>query len=333
MKNNKKVLIIKFGALGDVLLAAGQVQAILARHHSEPITILTEPAMVPIFKAMTGAGRKGKKNKTKFIVIKRKHYWRLPWLIATLWRENFKRVYDLQTSGYSNRLYRWLLVKPLWNGVVKNIWQDKTKNRKTIHAVARFNRQLAAAGIRYVPLPNVDYLHGKKFPFFKKKFFMLVIGGSPSKIKRKQILPLKTYIAVARFLETKNVFSVLVGGALEHDRALEFVRAVPSAINLVGKTTLGDVAEIARQAEGVIGNDTGLTHLAALAQLPSPRGAPTKKRRAKKPIPIIVIIAPPAVPRLVRPLGNTKKSIHIVYRDNPEKITLADIVRFLPKRY
>ena len=256
MNNKKKVLIIKFGALGDVLLAAGQVQAIFARHHSDAVTILTEPAMVPIFKAMTQHGRKGKKNKINFIVIKRKHYWRLPWLIITLWRKNFKRVYDLQASGYSNRLYRWLLVKPLWNGVVKNIWQDKSKNRKTVHAVERFNHQLAAAGIHYVPLPNVDYLHGKKFSFFKKKFFMLVIGGSPSKIKHQQILPLETYVAVAKFLETKNIFSVLVGGRLEHARAMEFVGAVPSAINLVGKTTLGDVAEIARHAEGVIGNDT-----------------------------------------------------------------------------
>ncbi|MDI9314290.1 MAG: glycosyltransferase family 9 protein [Hydrotalea sp.] len=354
MNQQKKILIIKFGALGDVLLAAGQVRAIVARHAGDAVTILTEPAMVPLFKSMVQGGNMGKaakggnmgkgrkKAKVDFLTIKRKHYWWLPWLVVTLWARNFKRVYDLQTSGYSNRLYHLLLIKPLWNGVVKNIWQDKSRNRDAIHAVERFDRQLGYAGIGHVPPPNVDYLHGKKFSFFKKKFFMLVVGGSPSKIKRKQILPLETYIAVAKFLEAKNIFSVIVGGALEKSRAARFVAAVPSCINLVGKTTLGDVAEVARHAVGVVGNDTGLTHLAALAQLASPATSGQKKlrktkgkktRNNKKPIPIIVIIAPPAVPKLVRPLGDLKKSINIIYRDDPAEIKLGDILRHLPKRF
>ena len=338
MNHRKKILIIKFGALGDVLLSAGQVRGIVARHVDDNITILTEPVMVPLFRAMLQHGRGRQKLKVDFLTIKRKHYWRLPWLIITLWMRNFKRVYDLQTSGYSNRLYHLLLIKPLWNGVVKNIWQDKSKNRNAIHAVERFDRQLGYAGISHVPPPAVDYLHGKKFSFFKKKFFMLVVGGSPAKIKRKQILPLETYIAVARFLETKNIFSVVVGGVLEKSRAARFAAAVPSCINLVGKTTLGDVAEVARHAAGVIGNDTGLTHLAALAQLSPPTrlrkktGRKKKQKKTKKYIPIIVIVAPPAVPKLVRPLGVFKKSINIIYHPRPTKIKLVDILRFLPKR-
>lgn len=332
MKNQKKILIIKFGALGDVLLASGQVRAIIERHRGEEITILTEPNMVPLLKTMISYGKKYNKTKINFLQAVRKHYWCWPRLIITLWLRNYQRVYDLQTSGHTARLYRWLLVKPLWNGLVKNIWQDKNKQRQKLHAVERFDQQLSYAGIRHVPPPDVDYLQGKKFPFFRKKFFMLVIGGSSTKIRKKQILPLAMYIAVAKFLEEKNIFSVIVGGKhpIEKLRAEQFVRAVPSCINLVGKTTLGDIAEIARHAHGVVGNDTGVTHLAALARNMTERA---KRKKNKKTIPIIVVITPPAQPQVVRPMGPLKKSIHIIYRANPDVIRLQDITKLLPKSF
>ncbi|MGI9461750.1 MAG: glycosyltransferase family 9 protein [Alphaproteobacteria bacterium] len=329
MVQQKKILIIKFGALGDVLLASGQVGAIIKRHSGEKITILTEPAMMPLLKLIVHYGTKNKKTKIDFITVVRKHYWFLPFLILQLWFRNFYRVYDLQTSGYSNRLYYLLLVKPLWNGVVKNIWQDKSHNRDKIHAVERFNQQLVYAGINDIDLPHVNYLRGRQFSFFKKKFFILVIGGSLIKMRRKQILPLATYIAVAKFLEEKNIFSVIVGGNKEKKLGEEFSRAVPSAINLVGKTTLGDVAEIARYANGVVGNDTGITHLIALAKH-TPRLI--RYRKNKKSVPIIVIIAPPANPKVVRPLGDLKTSIRIIYRNNTKNITANDIINLLPKK-
>ncbi|MCX8515746.1 MAG: hypothetical protein ORN57_01950, partial [Alphaproteobacteria bacterium] len=169
-------------------------------------------------------------------------------------------------------------------------------------------------------------------------------------------LPLKSFIALAQWLEKKNIRSVLVGGKLEEKSAAALSAAVPSTINLVGKTTLGDVASLARHTRGCVGNDTALTHLIALAQIknrhhqpplkPKAKGKRTAKTMArrggrfdlKKSPPIITIITPPGRTVWGRPLSadgqthdHAASNVRVVYKNKASNITLTDITKALQK--
>ena len=62
-----------------------------------------------------------------------------------------------------------------------------------------------------------------------------------------------------------DMATVVVGTAAEQPLA----RAIPEAIDLTGRTDLGELTSLARAATIAIGNDTGPMHLFAAAGCPS----------------------------------------------------------------
>jgi len=90
-----KILIIKTGALGDVVMATALIRQIQQHHAQDELWLLTSPAYAEIFATWPGLnvatfGRKGIWNSLKAIV----------WIR----RRGFTRVYDLQSSDRSGFL-------------------------------------------------------------------------------------------------------------------------------------------------------------------------------------------------------------------------------------
>jgi len=57
--------------------------------------------------------------------------------------------------------------------------------------------------------------------------------------------------------------SIAIGTANEQEAIRDILKEAPHLIDLSGKTSLLEVAALARRAEIVVGNDTGPTHMAA----------------------------------------------------------------------
>jgi len=77
---------------------------------------------------------------------------------------------------------------------------------------------------------------------------------------------------IATYLINKGIKVVLTGGpsAEEVNYVTQFQQSLPSAvINLAGKTSLADLADIIKDAQLFIGPDTGTTHLAAATGTPT----------------------------------------------------------------
>src|SRR5262249_47913928 len=91
-----------------------------------------------------------------------------------------------------------------------------------------------------------------------------------NRAKDPRIWPVARYAAVARRLReiNQNVRPVLTGTRNERFLARAFSRTVPDAINLVGKTSLLELAALMRHLRVFATNDNGALHVACAADLP-----------------------------------------------------------------
>ena len=89
------VLIVKLGALGDVMIATPAIRAIQRAEHGRTIWLLTTPAFAPIFVHWPGLQVKSYPRKGVLAAVQ-----------ALWWihRRHFQRVYDLQGNNRSRML-------------------------------------------------------------------------------------------------------------------------------------------------------------------------------------------------------------------------------------
>lgn len=256
-----RILVIKLGALGDFLMALGPMQAIRRHHPGAEMVLLTrEP-----YRALAGAS-----GVFDEIWIDPAPRWSpLAWLRwrARLRRAGFTRVYDLQTSDRSAGYFR-LFPRgrvPEWSGKVRGAsHRHLYPADHRMHSIDRQRAQLAVAGIADVPLPDLSFLDGDLTGFvLPARFALLVPGSSPERPDKRW--PAGHYGALAGALAARGVVPVVVGGVAEEAEARVIREAEPAALDLTGRTDLGQVAALARRAELAVGNDTGPLHLMALA--------------------------------------------------------------------
>ena len=255
----QKVLVIKLGALGDLVLAFGPFAAIRAHHPEAEITLLTTPPFAAL------AGRAPWFDHV--VVDSRPAWWNLPGLLrlrATL--RGFERVYDLQTSGRSGRYFR-LAGRPIWSGIAPGAaLPHANPGRNAMHTVERQRDQLRHAGIVDVPLPELSWLTvgGPELP---QPYALLVPGAAPHRPGKRW--PAARFGALASRLSRLGLRPVIVGTAPDRPFAAEIRDACPAALDLTGRTSLLELGGVAARATVAIGNDTGPMHLAAAVGCPS----------------------------------------------------------------
>ena len=93
--HNTKILIIKFGALGDIILATPLLRRILAHYQGAAVTLLTAPAFAPLFHDWPGLA----------VEAQPRHglaaFWHtLRWIRS----QGFSRLIDLQSNDRSGFL-------------------------------------------------------------------------------------------------------------------------------------------------------------------------------------------------------------------------------------
>ncbi len=251
-----KILIIKFGALGDIILSQGAINAIIKKHGAENCTILTAPSFVELMKKIAPV---------KIITMDRRKTWALPYFGYKIKAMKFDAVYDLQTNSFTDILY-WFSGIKLWNGRVSNVWQDQNIYRDELNTPKRLAAQLVYGNIHESPDPSVDYLVSKKDFKLPQRYGLLAVGCSQNRLEKR--FPLEYYTKIAKSMIKQKIHPVVIGGKsesllgamLSHDT---------EATNLCNQTELHDIAQIARGATMAIGNDTGPMHIITMAGCPS----------------------------------------------------------------
>jgi ADP-heptose:LPS heptosyltransferase len=257
----KRILVIKLGALGDFCLAFGAFAAIRAAHPDAEITLLTTAPFAPL------AGRAPWFDR---VAVDRRAPW---WDLAQAWRlarqlRGFDFVYDLQTSSRSAS-YFWLAGRPPWSGVARGASHPHANPaRNRMHTLERQREQLAMAGLRDFPEPDLGWLAagGEKFAL-PAPYALLVPGAAAHRPAKRW--PAELFAALARHLAAIGLAPVLVGAEAERALGAAIRAAAPEAIDLIGRTELADLGPLAAGAALAAGNDTGPMHLIAALGRPA----------------------------------------------------------------
>jgi len=255
----RRVLVIRLGALGDFVMSFGPFAAIRRHHPDAHLTLLTTAPFVEL------AERSGWFDEV--LVDERPRWWQVDGILRlrrTL-RGGFDRVYDLQTSGRSG-LYFHLLgpgPKPEWSGIARGCSHpDTNPDRRRIHTVERQAEQLAQAGIPRVDVPELSWLDAEVGRFRLGDRHALVVPGGAAHRPEKR-WPAENYGKLAEQLLESDITPILIGGEADREAADIVGMHCPAAVDLVGRTSLFDVAAIARRSMFAVGNDTGPMHVIA----------------------------------------------------------------------
>lgn len=261
----EQVLIIKHGALGDIILASGHMKAIREAHPAAHITCLTGTSYAKLLSACPFLDEIWEDGKPK------------PWQVSDwlalrrkLRSRPFRWVYDLQTSGRSSR-YWWFLPwpKPHWSGIGAFVSHpQRGQERHRMHTVVRLNDQLHIAGIETDGKPDISWLEAPVDTLgLPRRYALIVPGGSAHRPEKRW--PPEHYASLCKAMAIIGVTPVLIGSGAEKD-VLEHIAAhVPDALNLAEKTSIAQLASLARGAVWAVGNDTGPMHVIAAANCPS----------------------------------------------------------------
>ncbi|WP_342627593.1 glycosyltransferase family 9 protein [Nguyenibacter vanlangensis] len=284
-----RVLVIKLGALGDLVQAFAPFAAIRAHHPDAAITLLTTAPFAELMRAAPWFDR--------VAVDARPSWWDVRGMLAL--RRTLRGhdvVYDLQTSGRSSRYFR-LAGRPPWSGIARGArWPHDNPHRNAMHTRSRQRDQLRRAGIAQVPDADLSWLAGGG-PVLPQPYALLVPGAAPHRPAKRW--PAERFGALAGHLLDRGLLPVVAGTAAEAPLAAAIRRACPAARDLTGRTGLADLAGLAARAVLAVGNDTGPMHLAAAMGCPA-----------------TVLFSRDSDPSLTAPLGRVPGQVRVIRVDD-----------------
>lgn len=264
----KKILLIKPGAIGDLLHISPTVHALKKRFPDAGIDIMVSSrGTVCLFE--------NSPHIRKVLYFDRKGEHRAWSRFRALWQDVRREGYDLVINFQRSTLKVWLLVLAAFPCRV--LVYHKTRQR-TVHAVSNHLETVAPLGIdpNSVKLDLEMFLSGEDEAFAEKliadkdlvgkRLLALNLGASHA-VNR---WPVEHFAALADLLfQESGVAVLLVGGSADRELA-DRVRVLLTApvVDLVGKTSLLQLGAVLQRCEVVVSGDTGPMHLATAVGTP-----------------------------------------------------------------
>jgi len=301
----KKILIIKHGSFGDVVLSLYPIFSIKHHFKKSNITVLTESKYKDIFKCIPFINNIKIDNRLGFFSI-------IQNIKLILWFKNqrFDWVFDLQTSRRTN-VYFFVfskLYKFYWSGIAKKSSHPHlNSNRTLLHTIDRHKQQLNVLGIKRFIEPDWSLFISKNKSFnIRKPYVIVVAGGSRHRLSKRW--KIENFLEVISFFSELNLLTVLVGGSDESSIIEEADQKRLKILNLINKTTFLDLATLSQEANIILGNDTGPMHFLVASS----------RQKTKN----IVLFGNASDPKLCAPRG---KNVVILQKENINEITPDEI--------
>ena len=266
MSGGRRILVIKLGALGDVVLSTALLARILEAHAADEVTLLTAPVYVDL---LSGFPR------LQIITYRRKGFIEMLRVMRWLLGQSFDVVYDLQGSLRS-RIMTLLTQAQKRAGPVPALayTHSPPPGNPGTHAFDRFNAVLLAAGldaalpVSQLPLSaaaasRVDaWLQQQDLS--DRRLVLMHAGASarwPSKC-----WPEPYFLQLAQALESRGMAVIWLGGEAEAELNRRLARL--SGIDASAVFNLGELAALAHSATFSMTNDSGPMHILSTAGLP-----------------------------------------------------------------
>lgn len=300
-ENLTKILIIKWGAIGDVIQSSFAINAILDAYPNSDIDVNTLPSSKKFFRHDKrinkiwgfnfGKGLKKLISTTKWLKIVKSNKYDL--------------IIDLQTNDRS-RIYlailRIFFSYPKFSIGNHSVYPYKINHNNKLSnnsPINLYQRTLLTIGIKIkslspslvisnnskIKIDNIIKSHSTK----NNKIIVFIPGSSKNnKIKRWGV---NNFIKLSSLLTKDDNTIILVGGNDDIDDCNQIEKTNKNIINLCNKLDLTDLIPLFDKSNIIIANDTGPTHLAACISKP------------------LIQITGPTNPLLVKPFGKNIISI------------------------
>ncbi|MCG8379798.1 MAG: glycosyltransferase family 9 protein [Proteobacteria bacterium] len=259
-----KILIIKLGALGDVIISTAVVKKILEHHQQDEISLLTTPAYKNLFSNF---------ENLNVIAFERKGFINTIKVISWIRRNKFERIYDLQSNDRST-IYCALSGVAYRAGNHPRFPYHVHPEKKYIgecHSFERLNQIITSAGIQaatplpYLPIPETVTKEVStwldKHGLLKKSFAILHAGSSPLHLKKRWPHFLELAKKINQTLEI-----VWIGG--NDDIELNELLSKETGINATGAFDILGLAEFGKRAKFAVTNDSAPMHILSCSQIP-----------------------------------------------------------------
>jgi ADP-heptose:LPS heptosyltransferase len=249
-----KILFVTSTRIGDAVLSTGLLDHLLARHADARITIACGPDAAPLFEAVPKLDR---------IIVVAKRRFSLHW--PALWAQTAGTVWDLVVDLRGSAL-AWLLM---------------ARRRRTYRAdgaaMHRVERYAGVLGLGEPPAPRIWRLPGHDAAAEKLiPAGVPVLAVAPTGNWRPKIWPAENFAELVRRLTGPDGIMAgariaVFGSADEREGTAAVMAAVApeNCIDLIGKVDLLTVSACLGRCALYVGNDTGLTHLAAASGVPT----------------------------------------------------------------
>ena len=262
----ENILIIRHGALGDLVQSTGPFRAIRRHHPRAYITLLTTTPFVVFMGGCPWIDEVWQDLRPKwFQLIDLLH------LRQRLCEGGFTRVYDLQTSSRSSFYIHAFFnnKQPEWSGIAFGASHlHANLQRDFMHTLDRQAEQLKMSGINDVPDPDLSWVKANIGQFGLLQPYALVAPGGAAHRPAKR-WPADYYLDLCQRLLAKSIQPVLIGGRDEVDLNGGIAARCSGIRDLADQTTIEELVVLARAAKLSIGNDTGPMHVAAAAGRPT----------------------------------------------------------------
>jgi lipopolysaccharide heptosyltransferase II len=255
-KQLKKILIIRFSSIGDIVLTTPVIRCIKQQLENCEIHYLTKRSFKSILEHNPYI--------TKLHLIEKD----VNEIIEDLKKENFDHIIDLHNNLRSLHV-KLALRKPAASFKKMNfkkwlIVRFKAKNIFLPHIVERYldaaknlNVKNDNKGLDYF-IPHGDEITLSTLPLTHQQGYIAFVIGAKHYTKQ---LPTEKIISICKKI---NSPIVLLGGKEDADRAVAIQNEVGEKIfNACGKFNLNQSASFVKQALKVISHDTGLMHIAS----------------------------------------------------------------------
>lgn len=257
----KKILIIRFSSIGDIVLTTPVVRCIRKCYPDAQLHVLTKASYRSIYAPNPYVDKVFELSSN------------MKELVALLQEEHYDFVVDLHKNWRSLRV-RMALRCPSASFPkldFKKFLYTKLKIGKLpqVHIVDRYFKAVEKLGVKNDGqgldffFNEGDEMHFEDLPeAFREGFVAVVIGGQHT----TKILPTDKVVEVCEALDYPVI---LVGGPEDAARGEIIKKKVGTYVgNSCGSLTLGQSASLLNLADAVLTNDTGMMHIAAALRKP-----------------------------------------------------------------
>lgn len=259
---NARLLVIKHGALGDIIQGLDAFASLRNSFPSATITVLTSQPFAGFMQMMPYFD--------EVIIDHRAGFWRLDKMrqIRALFRRPFDAIIDLQCSKRTGYYFRLLANKNTkWIGNAAGC----SHPNPDFSGVNNHQRMLTATRM----LGAID--HSADLSFLAQTddqladvpcaYAVLMPGCSPAKPSKKW--PAASYAALADKFHETGITPVVIGTKDDESDCAAIAAERPFVQNYCGKTNLAQLASLCAGAVYCIGNDSGPVFLAAKTAAPT----------------------------------------------------------------